>query len=238
MFGNSDIGCVRKVNQDYIVFEENIGYGLVADGIGGRPGGDVASKLVVESISNAVINTEKIRFDSVASFMVAEIDRANMKLIQFGEKNHTYKGLGTTLNFVFFLGAHLYIAHIGDSRTYLFFREHLFQMTIDHNLGTFINRGLISSNSALKNSNQAALTRAVGLSNTVEVDVLEKKISDGEIYLTASDGLFDMVDDTVIRRIISEYQGRLQDLPDRLILEAKRNGGKDNITVLVSRVVT
>jgi protein phosphatase len=78
--------------------------------------------------------------------------------------------------------------------------------------------------------------RAVGLKKNIETDLLHKKVKSGEIYITASDGLFDMVEDTTIRRIVSEYQNKLDQLPDRLIAEANKNGGRDNITVLVSKV--
>jgi len=238
MYGGTDVGCVRSINQDYIIFDANHGFGIVADGIGGRPGGDIASRIVGESLAKIIESTDHIRFDEIASFMLSQVDKANAKVLQYGETYEKYSGLGTTLNFLYFIGDNLYIAHVGDSRTYVFYREHLFQLTVDHNLGTFIKRGLVQPSVLDNGGKAAALMRAVGLKKNLETDLLFKKVMEGEIFVTASDGLFDMVQDTTIRRIISEYQHRLDKLPERLIAEANKNGGKDNITVLVSEVAS
>lgn len=236
MFGATDVGCVRKMNQDSIGFDANLGFGIVADGIGGRPGGDIASKIAVDSISRSIVEADHIKFDEVSSFMLSKVDLANKNVFQYGKKNIKYQGLGTTLNFLLFFGDNLYIAHIGDSRTYLFYKEHLFQLTVDHNLGTFVKRGVVESSLIENGGKPAALMRAVGLKEELETDLINKKVNEGEIYITASDGLFDMIPDTTIRRIISEYKDKLEKLPDRLIKEANKNGGRDNITVLVSKV--
>lgn len=236
MFGGTDVGCVRKMNQDSIAYDEALGFGVVADGIGGRPGGEIASKIVTSTISNNIKSSDKIRHDSLTSFIMAQLDEANHKVLSYGRSHANYAGLGSTVNFLYFSGTDLHIAHVGDSRTYLFYKEHMFQLTVDHNLGTFIKRGLIDPNSISGTIKPAALMRAMGLKDHLESDFLSKKVKNGEMYLTASDGLFDMVADTTIRRILSEGQHDPSHLPQRLITEANKNGGVDNITVLISKV--
>lgn len=236
MYGNTDVGCLRKTNQDAIGFDSRYGFGIVADGIGGRPGGDIASRMVVDGLTKAIEKADHLRFDEISSFMLSQVDMVNLNVLNYGQTNTKYLGLGTTLNFLYFIGNNLHLAHVGDSRTYLFYKEHFFQVTVDHNLGTFMKRGLIEPSAVNAGAKSAALMRAVGLRENLEVDLLKKETKPGEIYITASDGLFDMVEDTTIRRIVSEYQNKLDQLPSRLISEANRAGGKDNITVLVSKV--
>lgn len=237
MHGSTNVGRVRKMNQDSIVFDGNLGFGVVADGIGGRPGGEIASDIVTRNLKKSIESTSLIRFDEVGSFMLSQVDKVNKAVLNYGRSHPKYAGLGTTVNFLYFTGDVLNLCHVGDSRTYLFYKEHMFQLTVDHNLGTFLDRGLVDESKVGHRSKPSALMRAIGLKDTVESDLLTKKVKSGEIYITSSDGLFDMVEDIAIRRIISEHQGNLEALPTSLIAEANKNGGVDNITVLVTKVL-
>jgi len=234
-FGASDRGRSRKMNQDSLVFNEEISFAVVADGIGGRPGGDKASEIVTKTINKLMLEPHEIRFGQINSFMVAILDQVNKEIKEFGMANPQWRGLGSTAEFLFFSAGELHLGHVGDSRTYLISDESMYLLTIDHNVETFIERGLIKQRSNASSSG-AALTRALGLQDLLEPDVYRKKLYPGEIYLSASDGLFDMLSDRAILEIFNSAKGDLKLVTERLISEANRNGGRDNITVILSRV--
>lgn len=234
-YGASDRGRARQMNQDSLLYNEEISFGVVADGIGGRPGGDKASEIVTKTISRLMLEPHEIRFGQIASFMVAIVDEVNKEIQAFGQANPEWRGMGSTADFLFFSAGELHLAHVGDSRTYLITKNSMFLLTIDHNVETFIERGLMKQRPS-NYSTGAALTRALGLHDYVDVDVYRKKIVAGEIYLTASDGLFDMVSDRRILEIINAGTGDLKAVVERLVNEANKNGGRDNITVLLSLV--
>ncbi len=236
-YGASDRGRVRKMNQDSIIFSEKLGFGVVADGIGGRPGGDKASEIVTRTISRVMAEPHEIRYGEVTAYMTSLVDKVNREVKQFGTDNPQWNGLGSTMEFLFFSGGELFLAHVGDSRTYMISGGDLFLITVDHNVATFRQRGLVKHrlNEGVSGS---ALTRAVGLLSTVDVDVYSKKLVGGEIFVTASDGLFDMISDSKILQMVVEAQGNLEGVSEQLIAEANRNGGRDNITVLLSQVLS
>ena len=237
MYINTNVGKVRQINQDCITCDDSLGFGIVADGIGGKPGGEMASKIAVDSIQNAIESSKSIKFSEIYQFMLTEVYRANLKIKSFGYQNKKYKGLGTTMDFVYFVGETINIMHIGDSRTYLFFNNHLFQLTIDHNVETLAKRQNINVKKKTMLNQKNKLTRGLGLVEELDPDYYQKKIYTSEIYLTASDGLFDMVEDWQIKKILNENLGNAHLLPDLLIDQANKNGGNDNISVLISCVV-
>jgi len=236
-YGASDRGRVRKMNQDSIVFSERLGFGVVADGIGGRPGGDKASEIITRTIDRVMSEPHEIRYGEVTAYMTALIDVVNRDVKQFGTNNPQWSGLGSTVEFLFFSGGELFLAHVGDSRTYMVSQGDIFLITVDHNVATFIERGLVKQRLSPGVSG-SALTRAVGLLPSVEVDVYSKRLVAGDIFVTASDGLFDMVSESKILQIIVNADGNLEGVCEQLIAEANKNGGRDNITVLLSQVLS
>ncbi|MEZ4743275.1 MAG: protein phosphatase 2C domain-containing protein [Bdellovibrionota bacterium] len=236
MAGATDVGRRRKANQDSLFYDAAQGIGIVADGIGGRSGGEVASSMVVNGLRKAFLEVDRIRHEEIHPFLTTNVDRINQQLLDRGAQDPMLSGMGTTLNCVMFVGNKLVLAHIGDSRTYLYSQGHLFQLTLDHNVKTFLERGWLGSDSVIPGSGESALVRALGLFEHCEVDIYEKTVKGGEIYLTSSDGLFDMVRDADIARIISNNLDDFNNLPTKLIAEANRNGGRDNITVLLSKM--
>ena len=174
----------------------------------------------------------------IGTFLSSQIVDINRTIIEQGRQSEKFDGMGTTLNCVVFVQGKIFIAHVGDSRTYLLTKGHLFQLTIDHNVETFIKRGLIPKNGVHKGVKGSALMRAIGLVEEVEIDIYDKKLAQGEIYLTASDGLFDMINDQSIASIISKNLGSgLDKTVQALIHAANEAGGRDNITVLLSKVI-
>jgi len=238
MAGASDIGRRRKTNQDSLFFDEVQGLGVVADGIGGRNSGEIASALVVDGVKQGFLDTDRIRHEEVSAFLITTVERLNREIISRGKEHETERGMGTTVNCVFFGGERIHIAHVGDSRTYLYFQGGIWQLTIDHNVREFRRRGLLSESqiSAGAGVKEGALTRALGLTEQCDVDLYDMELQPGQIFITCSDGLTGMVDDRKIARIVREHERDLKNIPKALIDAANKAGGVDNITILVSQV--
>lgn len=237
MAGVTHVGRRRKSNQDSLFFDEGHGIGVVADGIGGRKGGDVASTLVVEGMRDVFIAADVIRHDEIVTFLTAAVDKVNLSVFGYGVSNTDFAGLGSTMECVFFSGENVYIAHVGDSRTYLYQDGSLFQLTIDHNVQNFVERGLVPRESLSDpNIRGAALVKAVGLQSRCEIDICQIKRRPGQIYMACSDGLTSMISDQHIVRILDKYADDLTVAAAKLQDAANEAGGKDNITVLLAKV--
>ncbi|MCY4380242.1 MAG: protein phosphatase 2C domain-containing protein [Proteobacteria bacterium] len=233
MSGASHVGRVRKMNQDSLLFDEAMGFCLVADGIGGKPGGEIASKIAVDTVSQGIWSSLSIKYSDVPAFMLEQVYKANLKILDYGTFHANYCGLGTTLDFAYFVGESLNFVHVGDSRVYVYYQNHFFQLTIDHNIENFAHRGLVQRRHDFIKKNGTKLTKGLGLTDDLEPDFFQKNIYPGEIYLLASDGLFDMVEDSYIKQVISQNIENLGRIPTQLISSANKNGGKDNISVVV-----
>lgn len=236
MVGATDVGRRRKSNQDSLYYDEPSGLGIVADGIGGRSGGEIASSMVVNGLRKTFANSERLRHDEVASLLVSAVDRQNFEILERGSREADLSGMGTTLNCLMFVGDRLYIAHVGDSRTYLYYKKHFFQLTLDHSVGTFVERGWIPRSAVQPGAKEGALVRAIGLADRCEVDLYEIRLKPGQLFLTCSDGLSSMVEDHQVARLLAENIEKFESLPKLLIDAANQKGGKDNVTVLCSMV--
>ncbi len=236
MVGATDVGRRRKSNQDSLYYDEPAGFGLVADGIGGRNGGEIASSMAVNGLRKAFMNSDRIRHEEINPFLTTSIDKMNLEILERGRREAEVAGMGTTLNCLMFVGDKLHLAHVGDSRTYLFYKKHLFQMTLDHNVGNFLERGWLPKTAVQSGAKDGALVRAMGLSERVDVDIYEIPLKAGQVFLTCSDGLSGMIEDRKAAQLISENLDQFEKLPKLLIDAANAAGGKDNITVLLSHV--
>jgi serine/threonine protein phosphatase PrpC len=236
MYGSTNVGRVRKENQDAIYFDEIMNFGVVADGIGGRAGGKEASAIAVRGLRRAVVESEMIRHDQADSFLVNALDAVNSEIIKVGREDVSKTGMGTTVNAVMFFADKAHIVHVGDSRTYLYDRGHLFQLTIDHNVKTLLRRGQIEQSDVLPRVSKDALVRALGLSEQFDPDIYTLQVRTGQILLTCSDGLYSMVEDRKILHLLNKHAHKPNELPKHLIDAANQGGGRDNITVLLSIV--
>ena len=237
MAGATDVGLVRKMNQDSFHFDGTQGIVVVADGIGGRKGGEIGCSMAGKGVRDAYMKSELLRVEEINEFLTTAVERINMKVIDKGRENQELRGMGTTLNFLMFVGDKVHIAHIGDSRTYMYYKGHLWQLTVDHNVETFISHGWMRPENILPGTQEGALVRSIGRGEHCEVDIYDIKLREGQIFLTCSDGLSGIISDKRILRTIQKEENHLQRLPKLLIEEAKRGGGKDNIKVVVSQVV-
>lgn len=237
MFGATDVGKVRKNNQDRYYCDHRQGIAIVCDGIGGRKGGDIAAQLTVDGLKKAFLESEFLASTDVAPFLYGAIDRVNSRVIKEGTDFPKYQGMGTTVNFLLFEDRKVSIAHVGDSRTYLYQDGNLWQLTIDHNIETFLKRGLLQPHDIGPGIKDSALVRSVGLMNRLECDLYEVPIMPGQILITCSDGLFGMVSDERILEIIMDHSENVKNLAQELVDEANRKGGRDNITVVVTQIL-
>jgi protein phosphatase len=233
-----DRGCVRENNEDMVLvgtitirdgsqsLTKDVGSTdvllcAVADGMGGQNAGEVASQAVIEKFSAAMYSlsasVDEIQLHEELTSIATNIHR---DLIRNGLENGALKGMGSTLTGVLFHGGNQYSLHAGDSRLYRFRRGYLMQLTKDHSL-----REMSNDVNAPKN----VIVNSFGGGEKFFIEISKISVQSGDIYLLCSDGLHDMITDDDIESIINQWKGKCSQW---LIEEAKRRGGKDNISVV------
>ena len=234
--GKSDVGLTRPNNEDSFLVKPELGLCAVADGMGGAASGEVASRIfcdtAVELFSQANIRSEE---DSV-KMMHNTFQLANERILNKAKQEPEHDGMGCTAELLKFFGQMYVIGHVGDSRVYLFRQGQLRQITKDHSLvQEQLEQGLISTIEARKHSLRHLILRAVGINDSLAVDFIKGRTLPGDIFLLCSDGLSDMIDDSIIQRALS-LTASLHEKTDTLIQSAKSAGGYDNITVVLCEV--
>lgn len=233
-YAKTDIGAMRKTNQDYIFCSmKPVGslpnLFIVADGMGGHKAGDLASRYTVEEFLNVVEASES---ENPISIIEEAVRKSNIALINKSKESIDYEGMGTTLVVSTFIRNSLYIANVGDSRLYCINND-IQQITRDHSLvEEMINLGELDRKNARTHENKNIITRAVGVDSEVVADFFEVDYSKDDIILMCSDGLSNMIDDEDIKRIINESTD-LEAACNMLIETANANGGRDNISVIL-----
>lgn len=220
------------------------GYGmLVADGMGGMAGGEVASKLALQRLVELIVDTPDWMMSLNDQTVSTVMDRMNERFLQVdqtlraeAQKDATLRGMGTTLTVAGSLGDDLIIGHIGDSRAYLFRENKLTQITSDHTLAqALIDAGVAKPDDPETKSMRHVLTTALGaLSDKIPPQIHRLKMSDGDQILLCSDGLTEMVEDANIAAVMAAA-GSAQQTCDQLITLALAAGGLDNVTVIVAK---
>ena len=236
VYFQSDIGKRRKSNQDYTATftnQKNQLLALLADGMGGHQAGDIASRQAGEEIGIAWEATTIDDSENAVQWFLQHIQQTNQRIFEKGQSQPTLSGMGTTLEVVTLLDNHLALAHVGDSRIYLFREQRLIALTEDHSLvNALLKSGEITQEMAENHPRKNIITRSLGMPGSLEVDVAIHKIEDHDQLLLCSDGLTNMVSEPKITQILLEAAS-LQDASQRLIEEANAKGGLDNITVLL-----
>ena len=237
-WGMKDIGKCREINQDYIfVSEEPIGnlpnLFLVADGMGGHKAGDLASEYTVAEVLEAV---SKSMPTLPYQILKGAFQYANQKLLEKAGESDSYTGMGTTLVAATVKNDAVYVVNVGDSRLYKI-GDKIEQITEDHSLvEEMVRMGEISKEQARNHPDKNIITKAMGVSDTVEPDYFDTDLQKGECLLMCSDGLTNMVSDRQIKEIV-ELRTDLESCAKELIRAANQNGGRDNIAVvLIERV--
>jgi protein phosphatase len=233
--GRTDVGLVRERNEDALLVEPELGLYLVCDGMGGHLGGQVASSTAVESARDALRRGANDPRDPDP--MVTAIREANGAVLRRAQGDRSLHNMGTTVVAVRHEGDLFHLCHVGDSRIYRLRQGRLEQVTRDHSLAN-----LYADNPALATrfgpANDNVIVRAVGLREPVEVDHRVMALEHGDLYLLCSDGLTDMVDDWMLKEMLTDgAEGPLAECAEALIRAALSNGGVDNVTALVLRAV-
>jgi protein phosphatase len=237
----TDVGLKREHNEDSFLFDKEIGLYSVADGMGGHRGGEVASRMAVESLRDVVQKAVKSVDNNQGAQQQRPINprplltrayQTACRTIHEASHKMNLVGMGTTLVSAFFTQNTVYIANVGDSRAYLISQGHMWQLTEDHSLlSEKLRAGLISEAEIAKSTPRNVITRSVGFEEDVQVDLLEKELQDGDMLLLCSDGLSGLVSDKRIFEICSTNVH--SNIVSICINEAKLNGGDDNVTVML-----
>jgi protein phosphatase len=234
-------GMVRSHNEDSIAADAEIGLAVLADGMGGYNAGEVASGIAVAMISEEMrkllggAGAEASRAEALLGEHVA---RANAAIYQAAQSQSQYSGMGTTLVAALWYDNRMAVGHVGDSRLYRLRGETFEQVTRDHSLlQEQIDSGMITREQARFSQNKNLVTRAVGIDAKVETEVHTYPVQPGDIYLLCSDGLSDMVADEDLQLTLSSLQANLPLAAEQLVQQANDNGGRDNISVILVRVL-
>lgn len=223
---SSDIGRARERNEDSYLVREPLF--AVADGMGGHRGGDVASTLVVKSLEGVELTA-----DGPLAQLVDGIKRANRVVFDRSEAERNLRGMGTTLSAVLTEGDRAHVAHVGDSRVYLFRDGTLQQLTEDHTLvQRMVKDGRLTREQAERHPQRNILTRVLGVDEDLPVDELTLDLHEGDRLVLCTDGLFGMLHEDEIQQVL-EREADAQAAADRLVEAANSAGGDDNITVIV-----
>ena len=238
VFAKSDVGKIREMNQDCFYIskpEDEIQLYIIADGMGGYKGGEIASKLAVESTKNYIIsNYESVLIEDkeeVLRLIKSAIEYANMGIFEKSKEVEELENMGTTIDVCLILGNRVYIGHVGDSRVYRKRKGFFRRLTTDHSyVQKLVSDGTITKEEANHHPKKNMLIKALGCSAYVEPDVMVKGFLKDDILLMCSDGLTNMVSEEEIASIIDSN-------PDmacnNLILKALENGGYDNVTAII-----
>ncbi len=240
-------GMVRTQNEDSVLANPLRGLVVLADGMGGYNAGEVASGMATALLGTQIDRTFAQRpakgpaDDSklwVHAVLKTEIARANAAIYQAALSQPQYSGMGTTLVMGLFHDNMLTAAHIGDSRLYRLRGEEFRQLTRDHSmLQEQIDSGMISPEEARHSHNKNLVTRALGVDPAVDPEIRDYEVKPGDVYLLCSDGLNDMVDDEEIAMTLSALSANLGLCATQLIEMANDHGGRDNISVILIKVV-
>jgi protein phosphatase len=234
--GRTDVGVVRSGNEDAFLMVPNDGVFIVADGMGGHAAGEVASEMAVQIVGRSLKGLIG-RADAEAAEVIRKgIVEANGAIFQRTLVEQDKRGMGTTATAMVINGDRYLMGQVGDSRAYVLRKETLLQITKDHSyVQEQVDAGYLTPEQARTHPYSNVITRCVGANADVAPDIYGGTLHEGDVFLLASDGLTGMLEDNELATIMT--QGRPPgELVDRLIAEANRRGGLDNITVIVIRV--
>ncbi len=229
----SDKGNKRDSNQDSYLVNENLGLFVVADGMGGHSGGEVASSLAVQTLETEIKLMKASAEVPVRELMHKVFEKASMRIFDKAAiESPELMGMGTTMVSCYVDNGKVFISNVGDSRCYLFDKSNLWQLTEDHSLlNEQIRTGLLKPEQAATFTGRNVITRSVGYERVVHPDVIEREVRAGETYLLCSDGLSGLVTD---QKILECFKTKsLNEAALILVNMALANGGDDNVTVLI-----
>ncbi len=242
----TDVGRVRDHNEDSFLVDRELGLFVVADGMGGHAAGEVASRVAVATVRDSLLREratllafargdQGAQRQEILRLLELSVQQACSQVHAEGVKDEGKRGMGTTLDALLIVGSRGFIAHVGDSRVYLFRQGSVHQLTEDHSLvNELLKRGRLTRDQIERIQYKNAVTRAVGVYESVDVDVFDFDVLAGDRFLLCSDGLHGYLQEGEIPSLFSDTPE--EQLTPKLIQLANERGGKDNITAIVVRV--
>ena len=240
IYGLSDVGCIRELNEDCFCIhgyegDSNKGFCVLADGMGGHNAGEVASQNAVRIIDeklSKILNGE-IK-EKIPKALTESVDKANDRVYKMSVESTEHRGMGTTVVIAYTEDETVYIANVGDSRAYVI-DDKIHQLTCDHSVvEEFVKSGTITRDEARVHPQRNIITRAVGTEPTIETDIFEYEYKHGDVMILCSDGLSSMLEDRLIYEIVKSEETS-ENTVCSLVKAAKMSGGLDNITVICIR---
>ena len=246
--GMTDTGRIREHNEDTFGTDADIGLVVLADGMGGYKAGEVASGITVRTVmgllkeaierQDLTIQDQQLGMSRPGILLRDAIQRANKIIYQTARTQTHCEGMGTTVVAGLFFDDKLTIAHVGDSRLYRMRAGKFEQITQDHSLlQELIARGFYTPEEAQRAASKNYVTRALGVEPSVEVEITEVPVEKDDLFLLCSDGLSDMVEDEDIQLTISTFGANLETLAKQLVLLSNENGGRDNVSIVLAKVL-
>ena len=235
----SDKGKIRSKNEDsfYIMKEKN--FFVVADGVGGNRAGEIASSTAAKEIAALFYSKNTDSFSSerdVENFMLECVESVNHRILSLSQEKEENNGMATTLVVAYFYKKKLLMMNIGDSRGYILRDGKLLQITEDHTyVNTLLQAGIISEEEAQVHEGKHMITRAIGAEDSIEADIFNVGVRNGDIIMICTDGLYGEVSDEEIRDRLTLNES-MQFITDSLVESAIIHGGHDNITVICVKI--
>jgi serine/threonine protein phosphatase PrpC len=246
-YGRTDVGRRRKLNEDSFLVAPEYNLYAVCDGMGGHNAGEVASKMAIETLESFVEKSHREKeitwpygLDVELSFegnrIQTALKLANKKVFKAADNREEYTGMGTTVVAALAVGKMLTVGSAGDSRCYLLRDGALKQLTTDDSwVSAAWAEGILNAEEIERHPLRNVITRAVGAKETLEVNIVEQELQDGDLALLCSDGLHSMITNEQILKVLTPLPESLEDASAGLVAAANEAGGKDNVTVVLLR---
>jgi len=237
-FGLTDVGRRRESNEDDFLLEPVRGVYAVADGMGGHAAGEIASHLAIDTIRELLDGSDRDLQDAedAAAWLRDAVVEANRRICDSIRLHEERRGMGTTVVALVHSGDDAVVGHVGDSRGYLLRGDELLRMTSDHSwVNEQVKLGLMNDDAAQRHPMRNIVTRALGSRPDVVVDLTSVEAKPGDVFLLCSDGLNTMLSDDQIHEILVDHRRSPVSACRSLVDAANRNGGEDNVTVVVAR---
>lgn len=238
--GCSHVGMVRASNQDAFALLEQFGLWIIADGMGGHAGGEVASRIAVETVGRVFESQATVsesRRNGPEDALRLAVRQANQAIHDEAAAKPDLTGMGTTLDILLVAGfpqAQAFLGHVGDSRAYLWRSGSLTQLTRDHSwVEEQLRLGQLSPQEVAGHALRHMLTRAVGTSPEVAPDIVTQALQTGDRILLCTDGLTKMLSDAEILDVLARYGRQAEGTCEALVARANEKGGHDNVTVVI-----
>jgi protein phosphatase len=246
-YGATDVGLRRKLNEDSLILDNDLGLFIVADGMGGHNAGEIASRLAVETVFNFVQRSgaeEEItwpygvdpKLSLNANRLLTAVMLANKRVWKEADQRQDYTGMGTTIVAALADPDVISIVSAGDSRAYRLRIDKFEQITVDDSwVQAAVDEGVLLPEEADSHPMKNIITKAIGAKENIDISVEEHPLEDQDLFLLCSDGLHGMVPEPRLSEIVKSSVGSLERLVRQLIDAANQNGGKDNVTALALR---